>query len=125
RRHRWWHPPVHGIHDQRRAPVGGDLQPPRVHPVFVVGAVHVGGIAAVAPIAREIEGQRLLEIFGLFVAEDVLLTHFGRPLERRAGGVVPYPLQIGIAPRRLRRDVFLRRLAGGGHDETRSQYCGE
>ena len=52
-------PSVNRIHDERRASVGGDLQAPRVHPVLVVGAIDVGGVAAVAPIARQIVGERL------------------------------------------------------------------
>ena len=54
-------PSVNRIHDERRASVGGDLQSPGVHPVLVVGAVDVGGVAAVAPIARQIVRERLPE----------------------------------------------------------------
>jgi len=57
--------------------------------VLVVRAVHVGGVAAVAPIAREVEGKLLLELLGLLVAEDVFFAGGGRSLQRRAGGIVP------------------------------------
>ncbi len=116
--------PVRRIDDERRALVGGDLQSTRVHPVLVVGTVDIGGIAAVAPIARQIVGERGLELLGFLVAQHTFLPDVGWPFERRARGVVPHALEIRITPRRLGRRVFLRRRSGlgplsrGGHDQT-------
>src|SRR6185295_16339534 len=76
--------------------------------MIVVRAVDVDGVPAVAPIARELVGERRLKVRGFLVGEDVFLAV--RPLERRAGGVIPHALEIGIAPRGLRRAVASVRL---------------
>ena len=82
--------------------IGRDLQAARIHPVLVVSAIDIGVGAAIAAIAAQVVRELRLKFLGFFVAESLLGSDTARPLQRRARGVIPYSLQIRIAPRRMR-----------------------
>src|SRR5207249_7326240 len=83
---------------------------------------------SIASIARQIEGELLLELVGLLVREHIFAGASAGALKRRARRVVPDALQIRIAPRRtsgrprlrrcrpLRRWPALSRVVGLGRD---------
>ena len=105
---------VRRIDDERRSPIGGDFQPFRIHPMLVVRAVDVRISAPVAAIARQAERQLRREFGGLFIGQHRLAIDGSGTLQRRAGGDVPDPVQVRIAPRRAWRRPGLRRRFRGG-----------
>src|SRR5215831_18403455 len=94
--------------------IRGNLQTARIHPMLVVGAVHVEIGSAVAPVAGQVVFELRLKVTRFFVRKDVSAVDVARPFQGRAGSVVPYSLQIRIAPGRTKRRFLRARDSGLG-----------
>ncbi len=93
--------------DVRRSSVA--FQAARIHPVLVVGAVHVDGGGAIAAVACQIVLELLGELGGLFIIKNVFAAHAAGPLQGRAGGVVPDALDSPARPRECEAQPSLSR----------------
>ena len=111
---------IRRIDDERCASIGEPRR--RRKPVLVVSLGDIPFRAALRSIVAA--GPRrdvLFDRLGLFLGEHRLVGEFGRPLERRKRVAAPDALQIGLAPRCLRR----RKRTGGlraKHDHRRNRH---
>src|SRR6185295_5501966 len=79
-----------------------------VPPKIVVGALDVGGGAAVALVLVGRLNPLLRELLGFLFRHGIFSGEFGWPLERRQLSEVPQALEIGMAVRVARHGGFLR-----------------